>query len=99
MTVSESTNRIENLDLEDLALAHEVIAARGKTIAEFAAASDSFSLLQAHAAGQLLIQQLQDERSRLITELRNAQSIRDSLASNLSDDFCPKSLLGSSLLG
>lgn len=99
MTIDESINRVQRLNLDDLAAAAESIAMRGRTVAEFAAHSDPQSLEEARAVGQILIEQLQEERARLLTELRNAKSIHDSLASNIAVDCRKNSLLGSILLG
>ena len=98
MTLDESTHRIQTIELEDLDVATQSVAARGRAVVQFAAQADRQSLHAAQTAGQLLIDQLLDERRRLLTELRNARSLHDSLVSNLSEDHTPTSLLGSSLL-
>ena len=96
MTLDESTNRIQTIDLEDLSAATQAIADRGRAVVQYAAGADRNSLFAAQAAGQLLVERLYEERCRLLTELRNARSLHDSLVSNLPENYT--SLLGSSLL-
>lgn len=85
MTLEESNRRIRNLDPEDLTQAAEVLAERARCIVQFAAGSDLATLEETHAAGQILKQQLLAERSRLLSELRNSQALRDTLAITVPD--------------
>lgn len=94
MTISETTHAIGTLDLNDLDIAAETIAARGTAVVQFAASADSQTLLAAQTAGQALLNQLLEERRRLLTEIRKARSLRESLSFNVSEEACPRSLLG-----
>ena len=84
MTLEHSTGRIHSLDPEDLTHAVIVVAERARAVVEFAAGSNLQTLEDAHAAGQFLIQQLLEERNRLIAEIRNSRSLHDSLALTVS---------------
>ena len=98
MTIDESTERIQLIDLEDLDATTQAVADRGRAVVQFAAYADRRSLQTAQAAGQVMIEQLLEERCRLLTELRNTRALHDCLASNRSEDSMPASFLGASLL-
>ena len=83
MTIDESTHQLRKLDLEDLDQTRQALIVRGRAVVEFAANADPRTLREAEAAGRALIEQLLDERRRLITQLRNARSFHGSLSYNL----------------
>nr|MCU0798007.1 hypothetical protein [Akkermansiaceae bacterium] len=71
----------------------------GAAVAQFAAHADYETLAAAQSAGRILIDQLLQERTRILTEGRTARSLQETLLQNVSDEDRPRSLLGASLLG